>query len=112
MNGKYIDRGLWVVVGALGGWCLVTMVLVPLLAFGAGAYLGVTGQYLAAVAILVAGLGAGGWWWQRRRRGRRAPAERPAVDPRLLGTVEGARRGETPSLSSTNGDPRNPDDPQ
>jgi type VI protein secretion system component VasK len=101
MAGERIDRGLWVLVGAVGAWCLVTMALVPLLALGAGAYLGVTGQYVAAVAILVLGAGAGAWWWRRRRRS--ASVRRPPVDRDLLEDVEHVRRGETGGSASTNG---------
>lgn len=54
------------VVAAPGGWCLVTMVLIPLVAVTAGAYLTVTGRYMLASAITVAGGAAGLWWWRRR----------------------------------------------
>lgn len=66
MSSGRTDKGLWALVAGLAGWCLVTMVIVPVLALTTGAYLGATGRYLAAIAV-VAAAGAMGWWLYHRR---------------------------------------------
>lgn len=53
------DKGLWGFVAVAGGYCIVTMVLVPLLALVAGGYLATGQQYVAATAITVLGGVAG-----------------------------------------------------
>lgn len=63
-----MDKVLWGVVAVLGGWCLLTMVLVPLLAVSADAYLTLTGRYVLASVIAVVGGATALWWWQRRGR--------------------------------------------
>lgn len=49
----------WSVIGIAGGYCLVTMVLVPLLAFVAEGYLALTHQYAIAIGLTVLGVGGG-----------------------------------------------------
>lgn len=51
------EKGLWGLVTLTGGYCAVTMVLVPLLAFTAGGYLAATEQYVVATAVVIAGAG-------------------------------------------------------
>ena len=68
MSSRRIEAGLWALIAGLVGWCLVTMVIVPVLALTAGAYLGITGRYLAAIVIVAAG-GAVSWWLYHRHRG-------------------------------------------
>jgi Na+-driven multidrug efflux pump len=77
------DKGLWGLVALLGGYCLVTMVFVPLLAVAAAGYLGVTGRYLAAVA-LTAFAGVAVFMVYRRRWGRAESGE-----PDATGTESG-----------------------
>lgn len=64
-------KGLWATLIVAGGACLVTMVLVPLLALTVGGYLTVTGQYLLATAITLVGSGVA--YALYRRRGNVAP---------------------------------------
>lgn len=65
------EKGLWATLIVAGGACLVTMVLVPLLALMVGGYLTVMGQYLLATAILLAVSGVA--YALYRRRGNVAP---------------------------------------
>lgn len=60
------EKGLWAALIVVGGVCLVTMVLVPLLALTAGGYLAVTGQYLLATAIVLLGFGLAYALYRRR----------------------------------------------
>lgn len=55
------ETGLWGVIGLSGGYCAVTMVFVPLLAFLAGSYLTVTAQYGIAIGLTVIALGFVYW---------------------------------------------------
>jgi type VI protein secretion system component VasK len=56
----------WSIIGVAGGYCVVTMVLVPLLALAAGGYLAVTQQYVIAIGLTVLGV-VGAYWGYRRR---------------------------------------------
>lgn len=60
------ETGYLGVIGIAGGYCMVTMVLVPLLAFVAGGYLAVTQQYVLAIELTVLSF-VGGYWGYRRR---------------------------------------------
>lgn len=62
----FVDKGLWTAIILIGGYCIVTMVLVPLLALTAGGYLAATGQYVLATLITPAG-GALAYWLYRQR---------------------------------------------
>jgi type VI protein secretion system component VasK len=56
----------WSIIGIAGGYCVVTMVLVPFLALVAGGYLAVTQQYVIAIGLTVLGF-IGAYWGYRRR---------------------------------------------
>lgn len=56
----------WSIIGIAGGYCVVTMVLVPFLALAAGGYLAVTQQYAIAIGLTVLGF-IGAYWGYRRR---------------------------------------------
>lgn len=60
------EAGYWSAIGIAGGYCVVTMVFVPLLALVAGSYLAFTQQYAIAIGLTVLGFG-GGYWIHRRR---------------------------------------------
>lgn len=60
------DLGIWGIIGVSGGYCAVTMVLVPLLAFLAGGYLTITAQYGIALGLMVIAFGAAVWLYHRR----------------------------------------------
>ena len=51
--------GYWGINAAVGGYCLVSMVLVPLVAVIAGGYLATTGQYVVATTLTVGGIALG-----------------------------------------------------
>lgn len=93
MSSGRTEKGLWALVAGLAGWCLVTMVIVPVLALTAGAYLGTTGRYLSAFAI-VAAAGAVGWWLYHRR-GRQGPQAHSAAPAHA--DQPGGRDGKPPS---------------
>lgn len=56
----------WSIIGIAGGYCVVTMVLVPFLALVAGGYLAVTQQYAIAIGLTVLGF-IGVYWGYRRQ---------------------------------------------
>lgn len=60
------ETGYWSVIGIAGGYCLVTMVFVPLLALVAGGYLALTQQYAIATGLTALGFGSGYWVYRRR----------------------------------------------
>lgn len=60
------EAGYWSVIGIAGGYCMVTMVLVPLLALVVGGYLAATQQYVIAIGLTVLGF-VGAYWGYGRR---------------------------------------------
>lgn len=51
------EKSYWGVIGLSGGYCAITMVFVPLLAFLAGGWLTTTAQYGLATGLTVASFG-------------------------------------------------------
>jgi hypothetical protein len=62
----FTEATYWSIIGIAGGYCVVTMVLVPFLALAAGSYLAVTQQYAIAISLTVLGF-VGAYWGYRRR---------------------------------------------
>lgn len=60
------ETGAWGIIGLSGGYCTITMVLVPLLAFLAGGYLTGTAQYSIAINLTVIAFGIVYWIYHRR----------------------------------------------
>lgn len=69
------EGGYWSVVGIAGGYCLVTMVFVPLLALVAGGYLALTHQYAIATGLTALAFGSGYWVYRRRSNNGNCTAE-------------------------------------
>lgn len=70
------EAGYWGIISLVGGYCIVTMVLVPLFALLAGSYLAVTHQYAIAIGLTISGFGVA-YWGYHQRMNTRVTAETP-----------------------------------
>jgi hypothetical protein len=75
MDGNWRMYGYWSVISIVVGSCIVTMLLVPLLAFIAGGYLTTTSQYVVGITIVVIGAVLGMLMARRRKTDKETPEQ-------------------------------------
>lgn len=61
------DKGLRIVLFIVDGFCIITVVLVPIFALTVGGYLATIGQYLLATVITITGGGLAYWLYRRHK---------------------------------------------